>query len=133
MRDATMCAINMMRSMMNGAPNSNREEVFSTLRRVLAHSHRSSFTTSAPPGYQPGKSFLYLAKPPAPQAPQLQSSILHNVQSTWFSFFFFVPAHIFLCCILEGASLQGNDTVFSSDLIFNIYLHPFMFVTNGYY
>eukprot|EP00890_Picochlorum_soloecismus_P000175 jgi/Picsp_1/1158/NSC_04639-R1_---NA--- len=80
LRDAIGVVINMIRNRLAGAePNSSEDEVISTLQRVLAHSHRLSFTTSAPPGYSPGRSFLHLSKPPAPQPPQLQSSILHNI------------------------------------------------------
>lgn len=48
------------------------------VNNVLDHSHRTSYTTGAPPGYVPGKSALYLVKPPAPQTAQFQNSILHT-------------------------------------------------------
>lgn len=48
------------------------------VNNILDHSHRTSYTTGAPPGYIPGKSALYLVKPPAPQTAQFQNSILHS-------------------------------------------------------
>lgn len=51
------------------------------IKDVLDHSHRTSYTTGAPLGYVPGKSALYMLKPPAPQTAQFQNSILHTAFS----------------------------------------------------
>ena len=51
------------------------------IKHVLDHSHRTSYTTGAPLGYVPGKSALYMVKPPAPQTAQFQNSILHTAFS----------------------------------------------------
>ncbi|KAI8108882.1 hypothetical protein M9435_005299 [Picochlorum sp. BPE23] len=48
---------------------------------ILAYSHRLSYTSFAPPGYIPGKSMLYMNKPPAPQTAQFQNSILYTLRS----------------------------------------------------
>lgn len=110
MRDALARVINLIQNSDGGGQqsSSSRDEVLSTLERVLAHSHRLSFTTSAPPGYNPGKSFLYLTKPPAPQPAQLQSSILHSIQST-------------CTCIFDCVSLllysSANGIVFFSHIV----------------
>ncbi|WPT14087.1 Mediator of RNA polymerase II transcription subunit 4 [Picochlorum sp. SENEW3] len=48
---------------------------------ILAYSHRLSYTSFAPPGYIPGKSMLYMHKPPAPQTAQFQNSILYTLRS----------------------------------------------------
>lgn len=48
---------------------------------ILAYAHRLSYTSFAPPGYIPGKSMLYMNKPPAPQTAQFQNSILYTWRS----------------------------------------------------
>jgi hypothetical protein len=58
----------------------------SKLEELVGYAHKLSFTTSAPAGFVPGKDFLGLFKPPAPQEPQMQISTLHNLpsKSKWF-------------------------------------------------
>lgn len=56
----------------------------SKLAELVGYAHKLSFTISAPAGFVPGRDFLGLFKPPAPQEPQMQVSSLHNLPSKWF-------------------------------------------------
>ncbi len=47
-----------------------------SVRSLLAYSHRLSYSSSAPLGYQPGQP-LYFFKPPAPQEAEMRASQLH--------------------------------------------------------
>ena len=51
------------------------------VQNIIGYAHRLSFTTSAPPGFVPGQSQLFLHKPPAPQDVQFRTSALHQFQS----------------------------------------------------
>ncbi len=47
-------------------------------RRVLTYAHKLSYTTFAPPGFEPGKTALGNFRPPAPQEWQMRMSQLHR-------------------------------------------------------
>jgi len=47
-------------------------------RRVLTYAHKLSYTTFAPPGFEPGKTALGNFRPPVPQEWQMRMSQLHH-------------------------------------------------------
>jgi hypothetical protein len=52
-------------------------------RRIVTYSHKLSYTTFAPPGFEPGKTPLGNYRPPAPQEWQMRVSQLHQFAGTW--------------------------------------------------
>lgn len=67
------------RNTMASAPEYCRKEpTLDSIQRTLALAHRLSYTSFAPPGFQPGVTQLHAFRPPAPQEWQMRSAHLHQ-------------------------------------------------------